>query len=126
MAPLRHDRSVPLRDARPGRVAGLYALHADGEFIYVGHSTNIGVRLAHHRRHAGRWVDRIRAAWMAFDDVRDARNVERTIAGTRYWHRPAWNRTGYGQGKRAAEIVEQWFRSVDERRAALHLQTDIS
>ncbi len=110
LAPLRLDRAVPLRDARPGRVVGIYTLHADGEFVYVGQSASIGARLVHHRRHAGQWVDRIRVAWLAFEDVAGARRVERMIAGTRYWLRPEWNRTGYGSGRRSAEIVEEWFR----------------
>ena len=109
MTALRLDRAAPLRDARAGRIVGLYALHAGGEFVYVGHSSNVGARLAHHRRYAGPWVDRIRAAWMSFDDVDAARQVERIIAGSRYWHRPEWNRTGYGRGRRSAEIVAAWF-----------------
>ena len=113
LSPLRFDRTVPLAGAHPRRIIALYTLHADGEFVYVGHSTNLGARLARHRHYTGPWVDRIRAAWIPFDDVHAARRVERMVAGTRYWHRPDWNRTGYGSGRHSASLVEQWFRARD-------------
>ena len=115
LAPLRLDRAVPLRTAQPPRVPGLYTLHADGELVYVGQSTNLRVRVGTHRRHARERVDRILVAWMAFEDVREAREVEGMIASAMNRHRPPWNRTGYGRGTRAADIVEEWFRARDAR-----------
>ena len=113
LSPLRLDRAVPLATARPDPILALYALHADGIFVYVGHSTNLSRRLAAHRRHAGPWLHRIHAAWLPFDDLADARRVERMAANTRYWHRPDWNRTGYGSGRHSAALVDAWFRSRD-------------
>ena len=113
LSPLRLDRSVPLQSARPGRITALYALHAADQFVYVGHTTNLAARLTAHRRHAGPWLHRIRVAWLLFENVEDARRVERMVAGTRYWHRPDWNRTGYGSGRLSASLVDTWFRTHD-------------
>lgn len=106
---LTFANSVPIADAQPGAVPGLYTLFAAGELVYIGHSKNIGQRLTAHRRNVRQWLDHVRIAWMPFADINEARLVERMVVDRRLWYRPAWNGTRFGLGKEAEQIVQAWF-----------------
>ena len=62
--------------------------------------------MSNHRQAVEKWRDRMRVTWMAFADMAEARRAERTMIRAT---EPVWNRTGFGYGRRAAELVDEWF-----------------